>query len=171
MNSSFNDYSMKNYPSPQYSGEPDLAGLLSLAKKNIESRIRGLEADMKSRQQISDQAISALSTHSAQIREQVRQAHYLGASSEQHDFTKQITKLEETVIKEMTSCFSDVSTLREKLQEAKEELEIEKQKMELAGSESYKSQSTTPVTPTPTTNYQFLPQQVNQYLPKYSVFK
>ena len=167
MNPSINDYSVKN---SNYLSAPDLSGLLTLPRKNVESRIKGLEFEIKARQQLSDQALTALSTHSVQLKEHVRQAHYLGAFDEHRDFTKQVVKLEEVVLHEMTSCFSDVSKLKEKLQEAKEELEIEKQKLKLAITDSYKLQPTTPVTPSPKTNYQFLPQKLGQYLPKYSVF-
>ena len=138
MNPSINDYSVRNYSSWQDSGEPDLADLLSLSKKNVESRIKGLEAEIETRQQLSDQALSALSTHKAQLKERVRQVHYLGALGEHQDLTKQIARLEEVLIKEMTACFSDVSRLREKLQEAKEQLAIEQQKLTLAIPESHK---------------------------------
>ena len=169
MNPLTNDYSVKNYESQEYSRQPDLASLFTLSKRNVEGRIRGLEADIKTRQKLSDQALSALSTHKTRLREQVRPFHYLGASGEHRDFSKQVAKLEEAVIREMTSCFGDVSKLREKLQEAKEELETEKQKLKLAISETYRSVST-PEMPTPRTPYEFAPQHVSHYAPKYSVF-
>ena len=143
--------------------------LLELGRLNLESRIKGLETDIEARQQISDQALSALLTHKAQLKDQERQALYRRGFGENQDFTKQISRLEESVISEMTSCFGDISRLREKLRDAQEQLAVEEQKLRLATSKNHQAQPQE-LTPTPTTSYEPAPRHLFPFAPKYSVF-
>ena len=109
--------------------------LFRLPVKNLESRIKHIEREINSRQKISDKTLSALFTHQTRLKGQLKRLKYLSALSESfivtRDFTRQVVHLEEAATNEITSCFRDISSLSEKLQEAREELALEQQKLRL----------------------------------------
>lgn len=119
-----------------------LKTFLRLPKKNLETRIKHLDHDIKTRQVLSNEALSRLGTHQLQIKEKLWQLRYASMLNEgfivNRDFIKQLVNLEEQRIKEMIGCFKDILHLREKLQEAQEELEIDRQKLKLIESDDYR---------------------------------
>lgn len=124
---------MKIYNNKQKGGETDLLEqLLRLPKKNLETRIGFIENEIGIRQKISDNALTSLLTYKSRINEQLKRIHYIDQGFKlRRDFISKIIQLESRVIDEMVSCFRDISTLKEKLIDSKEELESEIQKMKL----------------------------------------
>jgi len=116
-----------------------LETFLKLPKKNLETRIKQLEKEIKTRQALSNEALSKLGTHQLQIKDKLWRLRYTSMLNEgfivNRDFIKQLANLEEQRIKEMINCFKDMLSLREKLQETREELELDRQKLKLIESD------------------------------------
>jgi len=112
-----------------------LETFLKLPKKNLEARIKQLEDEIKTRQALSNEALSGLGTHQLQIKDKLWRLRYTSMLNEgfivNRDFIKQLINLEEQRFKEMINCFNDILHLKEKLQEAREELELDRQKLKL----------------------------------------
>ena len=116
-----------------------LETLLALPKKNLESRIKEFENEINKRQSLSNDALSRLGTHQLQIKDKLWQLRYSSMANEgfivNRDFIRQFNNLEEQKIKEMIGCLNDVMQLNEKLQQAREEFELEIQKIKLLESD------------------------------------
>lgn len=133
---------------PNAASEEDavIDDLLRLPASNLESRVKQFESEIRKRQALSDSALSELGT--LQLRAENRAWQFRYASpfdnsfSAMLDFRRQILNLESAKINEMTACFRDISGLKEKLQEAREELESARQKLRLVMPESENSNHT-----------------------------
>lgn len=117
-----------------------LDALLRLPVRNLESRIRLLEDQSTTRQQLSNEALSALATRQEQLQDQLHQLRYIQvfqpAFSARQNFQNQIMKLEEQKFTEIITCFRDLSLLAEKRLEAESELELDTQKLGLVSLDS-----------------------------------
>ncbi len=110
-----------------------VSALLKLPAKNLEERIELIESEIRERKNLSNEGLVQLGTQQLQLDEKMRQLRY---TTEWGDtFSKnlkfQFINLEIQKMKEMIGCFKDVSWLKQRLQEAKEDLEMEKQKSKL----------------------------------------
>lgn len=114
--------------------------LLRLPAKNLESRVKQFESEIQERQRLNDEALSSLGTLQLQSENNAWQLRYASPFEKSFsallDFKKQILNLESSKINEITACFRDISGLKEKLQETREELESARQKLKLVIPES-----------------------------------
>lgn len=109
--------------------------LLRLPVKNLESRIKQLQKDIKTRQKLSNHALSKLGTQRFNLEEKVWQQRYIGLLGhnfkEDMGFASQLLKLKQSTIYETHSCFRDISEFKEKLHHIQEEFEMARQKLRL----------------------------------------
>ena len=132
---------MANYkPNTTKEEDDTIEALLKLPAKNLESRVKQFESEVRKRQRLNDEALSSLGTLQLQSENRVWQLRYASPFEKSFsallDFKKQILNLESSKINEMTACFRDISDLKEKLQEAREEFESARQKLKLVMPES-----------------------------------
>ena len=110
-----------------------VSALLRIPAKNLEERIELIESEIRERKKLSNNGLLQLGTQQLQIDEKIKQVRY--TTNWGDTFSKnlkfQFINLEIQKMKEMIGCFKDVSWLKQRLQEAKEELEMEKQKSKL----------------------------------------
>ena len=126
---------MVDYKAKKREDEDDelVSTLLKIPAKNLEERIELIESEIIERKKLSNKGLAQLGTQQLHLDEKLRQLHY---STDWGDaFSKnlkfQFINLEIQKMKEMIGCFKDVSWLKQRLQEAKEELEMEMQKSKL----------------------------------------
>ena len=110
-----------------------VSALLRIPAKNLEERIRLIEGEIRERKKLSNDGLVQLGTEQLQIDEKIRQVRYTTnwGDTFSRNLKFQFINLEIQKMKEMIGCFKDVSWLKQRLQEAKEELEMEKQKSKL----------------------------------------
>ena len=110
-----------------------VSALLRIPAKNLEERIELIESEIREREKLSNDGLAQLGTQQLHLDENIRQVRY--TTSWGDTFSKnlkfQFINLEIQKMKEMIGCFKDVSWLKQRLQEAREELEMEKQKSKL----------------------------------------
>lgn len=109
--------------------------LLQLPAKNLEQRVAKLEADIGSRQRISDEALSLLGTHRLRLREQQWRLRYCTPVDQafrvREQLTRELVNVDELMRRERTDCFQSLVQLKEELQQAQEDFEFERQKLKL----------------------------------------
>lgn len=108
-----------------------VGNLLNLPVQNLEEKILQLETEIKLRNHLKDQAISSLSTQQLRIKDHLKRLRYEFESSRKTSLEIEKLKLERDKINSWQSWFTDLHELNEKLQSAKEELSIEKEKRKL----------------------------------------
>jgi len=111
----------------KYSDENEIffKQLMSVPKKNIESKIIRLEKEIHERARINENSILKLSMLQNQLKERCEIKEYvLPAFSQFNELKRQIAQLEIQKIRENNTGFEDISRLQEKLHLAKEELEL-----------------------------------------------
>ena len=114
--------------------EDDLVNaLLRIPAKNLEVRIELIEGEIRERKKLSNDGLVQLGTEQLQIDEKIKQVRYTTkwGDTVSKNLKFQFINLEIQKMKEMIGCFKDVSWLKQRLQEAKEELEMEKHKSKL----------------------------------------
>ena len=112
--------------------------LLDLPVKNLEQRIQDLETEITMRAIIRNGALSSMGTHKLRLEENVRQMHYRSAVngsalSRRTALEQEMARTEFRKLDEWLSYFRDASRLRERLQDAREELALEREKRRLVG--------------------------------------
>ena len=126
---------MVEYKAKKREDEEDdlVSALLRIPAKKLEVRIELIEGEIRERKKLSNEGLVQLGTQQLNLDEKIRQLHYTTNLGD--TFSKnlkfQFINLEIQKMKEMIGCFKDVSWLKQRLQEAKEELEMEKQKSKL----------------------------------------
>ena len=110
-----------------------VSALLKIPAKNLDERIMLIESEIRERKNLSNEGLAQLGTQQLHLDEKMSQLRY---STDWGDtFSKnlkfQFINLEIQKMKEMIGCFKDVSWLKQRLQEAREDLEMEKQKSKL----------------------------------------
>jgi len=111
-----------------------IENLIRLPKKNLEAKIRQLEADIKTRQKINDKSLTSLSTHQLQLKDRLWQQRYIPditGHTTRNQTSSKIIQLEEDIQKEIVGCFGDISELRKELLYAKAELSLLSQKLKI----------------------------------------
>ena len=104
--------------------------LIELPEKNLENKINELEKEISMRRNILNEALSNLGTQKLQLEGKIWQMRYSGININVL-LEKELSRTEIRETDELISYFRDVSRLKEKLQDAREELELEKQKRRL----------------------------------------
>ena len=110
-----------------------VSALLKLPAKNLEERIRLVESEIRERKKLSNEGLAKLGTQQLHLDEKIRQVRYTAnwGDTFSRNLKFQFINLEIQKMNEMIGCFKDVSWLKQRLQEAKEDLEMEKQKSKL----------------------------------------
>lgn len=112
-----------------------LKSLLSSAKDSLEQKVNELSNEIKNRQALNHQILSTLGTAKMQLEDKLWRLRYSSMFNEafavNRDFMRQLMRIEEQITNEFTSCFQDSLKLKLRLQEIREELELEKQKFKL----------------------------------------
>ena len=109
--------------------------LLDQPVGNLEERIRRIESELGMRQVIFSAAMDGLGTHRIRLEENLEKLWYssvLGLDSGRRAALEQeFFRTQNNEIVERLDYFKDASKLRERLQEAKEELALEREKRRL----------------------------------------
>ena len=106
--------------------------LVRIPRKNLETKIIFLEQEITIRKTNSDNALSELLTQQLQLKDRSNKPIYQFADiKEISNLKKQVWQLGVQILRELNSCFKDISELKEKLLESKEELEMSNLKSNL----------------------------------------
>lgn len=110
--------------------------LLDLPVKNLEERIKQLETEIQMRAIIRNGALSSFGTHQLRLEEKLRQIHYRSAINSsalarKTALDQEMVRTEFRKIDEWLEYFKDVIKLQDDLQQAREELALEKEKRRL----------------------------------------
>ena len=112
-----------------------VAALLRLPVSNLEDRIKYLEYEIACRQVLRDNNLSIIGTNQIRLKDEAWHLRYITvfnpAFNHISHLKREIALLEASRINERLGCFRDISNLNERLQQAKEELNIEKEKRRL----------------------------------------
>jgi len=112
-----------------------VAALLGLPVSNLEDRIKYLEYEITYRQVLRDSNLSNIGTNQVRLKDEAWHLRYIPvfnpAFNHISHLKREIALLESGRINEWLSCFRDISRLKERLQQAKEELNMEKEKRRL----------------------------------------
>lgn len=104
--------------------------LIGIPAKNLENKINELEAEINMRRNVLNEALTGLGTRGLQLEEKIWQMRYSGININVL-LEKELSRTEIRETDELISYFRDVSRLKEKLQDAREEFELEKEKRKL----------------------------------------
>lgn len=122
-------------PNTKETDEDIVDTLLRLPSKNLEERIKLLEQEIRERQALNDQILSALGTEQIHADERVSQLRYAAPSSPEfgrkESAEERSLRLEALRINECLAFLHDLFQLREKVQEAQEELEAQRKRLKL----------------------------------------
>ena len=105
--------------------------LLDLPITNLESRIHELEDEITFRSILRDNTLSQIGTNELQLKDQIQRLRYTFDVTKRISLHFELTKLRLRKAEEQLEYFRDISRLRERLIEAKEELRIEIEKRRL----------------------------------------
>ena len=127
---------MTEYRPGEGSETPDqVEALLGLPARNLESRIKQLETEISQRHQISQKTLSELGTQKLRLDDQLFRLRYLATAGDplvlERTLGWQKLQLDQSIGNEVVMCFGDIGRLKERLQEAREELAVEDQKRAL----------------------------------------
>ncbi len=104
--------------------------LLKVSKNNLEDKLKLLENELINRQQIFDKVMSNLGTNKIRLEERLHRFRYVGFQGREM-MIRDLSHLDFKIISEWTEYFRDMLHLKEKLQEAMGELNIERFKNRL----------------------------------------
>ena len=126
---------MADYNTKERENEDEelVSELLRLPAKNLEGRIELIESEIIDRKALRNEGLAQLGTQQLHLDEKIRQIRYTSnwGDTFSNNLKFQFINLEIQKMKEMIGCFKDVSWLKQRLQEAKEDLEMERQKSKL----------------------------------------
>lgn len=110
--------------------------LLRLPVKNLEDRIKQIETEVAMRRVLLNGALSSLGTHQLRLKEKLRQVHYRSAINgsalaRKTTLEQEMARTEFRKIDEWLAYFKDVIKLNDDLQQAREELTLEREKRRL----------------------------------------
>lgn len=122
----------KNRPGERSEPPDQIEVLLGLPAKNLESRIKQFEAEIKQRYQLSWDVLSEFGTQKLRLNDRLSSLRYAATPSDpfvlDRTLGQQRLRLDESIQNERIASFRDVIRLKEQLQEAREELAFEKEK-------------------------------------------
>ena len=107
--------------------------LLRLPSKNLENRIKELEQEIQQRQKMRNHILSKLGTHRIRLEDHKKHLEYISLTGQSPavllSLANDLLKIETSMAGELKNGFRDISRLKERLQEAREELKMERQKL------------------------------------------
>ena len=104
--------------------------LLNVSKHNLEERIKLLEKELIIRRKIFDDNMSNLGTNKLTLEERINRFRYVGFQDREM-MIRDLSHLDFKIISEWTEYFRDMLHLKEKMQEAKSEMKVERLKGDL----------------------------------------
>lgn len=107
-----------------------ISDLLNVSKNNLEDKLKLLENELFNRRQIFDNNITNLGTNKIRLEERLNRFRYVGFQGREM-MIRDLSHLNFKIISEWTDYFRDMLHLKEKLQEAKSELHLERFKNKL----------------------------------------
>ncbi len=108
-----------------------LHNLLSIPKKNLESKLKDLAEQQSRRQQLSDEIMSNLLTHKLTLKHLHHRLRY-----QPNDILKQISQTDMQIHKETVACFEDIGEFKSKINLLQEELALSSIKFKLLEDEN-----------------------------------
>lgn len=124
-----------SYPPAEEKPDDIVEGLIRLPIRNLESRISELEHEIGLREHLSEELLLEFGTNRLRLEDRKYRLRYVGlvsvGSKEKQHVEKELQQLDKNESSEKIGCFRDVSTLRQRLQEAREALETNKEKARL----------------------------------------
>lgn len=124
---------IKNRPEEGSETLDQVEALLGMPARNLESRIKQLECEISQRHQLSQDTLSELGTQHLRLDDQLFRLRYSAFPGDplvlDRTLGQQRLRLDESIQNERTGCFRDIIRLKEQVQEAREELAVEKQKL------------------------------------------
>jgi exonuclease VII large subunit len=140
------DYSRKQEKSNKENDEL-VEALLKLPSKNLEARINAIESEIDERHKMRNHVLTKLQTHKTQLKGHKERLKYVSLSGQSPEVLQRVVsdllKIDNSMAIELKDCFRDISRLKERLQEAREEMEIERQKFAMI-SDSSKNETPKP---------------------------
>ncbi len=107
-----------------------ITGLLNITKNNLEDKLKLLENELINRQQIFDKVMSNLGTNKIRLEDRLHRFRYVDFQGREM-MIRDLSHLDFKIISEWTEYFRDMLHLKEKLQEARGELNMERFKERL----------------------------------------
>ena len=104
--------------------------LLNVSKHNLEQRIKLLENELIKRRQIFDDSTTNLGTNKIRLEDRLDRFRYVGFQDREM-MIRDLSHLDFKIVSEWTEYFRDVLHLKEKLQEARGVLNLERFKDKL----------------------------------------
>ncbi len=99
--------------------------LLNISKNNLEDKLKLLENELINRRQIFDTNITNLGTNKIRLEDRLHRFRYIGFQGREM-MIRDLSHLDFKIISEWTEYFRDMLHLKEKLQETKGELNMER---------------------------------------------
>lgn len=104
--------------------------LLNVNKSNLEDKIKLLENELINRKRIFDEAMINLNTNKIRLEDRLHRFRYVGFQSREM-MIRDLSHLDFKIISEWTEYFRDMLNLKEKLQNVRRELNMERLKNNL----------------------------------------
>ncbi len=104
--------------------------LLNISKNNLEDKLKLLENELINRRQIFDTNITNLGTNKIRLEERLCRFRYVGFQGREM-MIRDLSHLDFKIISEWTEYFRDMLHMKEKLQDARSELRLERFKGKL----------------------------------------
>ncbi len=102
-----------------------ISDLLNVSKNNLEDKLKLLENELFNRRQIFDEVMNNLETNKIRLEDRLHRFRYVGFQGREM-MIRDLSHLDFKIISEWTEYFRDMLHLKEKLQEARSELNMEK---------------------------------------------
>ena len=107
-----------------------ITDLLNVTKTNLEDKIKLLENELINRQRIFDEVMTNLGTNKIRLEDRLRRFRYIGFQGREM-MIRDLSHLDFKIVSEWTEFFRDMFNIKEKLQDVKSELILERFKEEL----------------------------------------
>ncbi len=107
--------------------------LLNISKNNLEDKLKLLENELNNRRRIFDEVMTNLGTNKIRLEERLYRFRYVGFQGREM-MIRDLSHLDFKIVSEWTEYFRDMLHLKEKLQEAEGELNVERFKNKLIDS-------------------------------------
>lgn len=107
-----------------------ISDLLNVSKNNLEDKLKLLENELFNRRQIFDEVMTNLGTNKIQLEDRLHRFRYVGFQG-QEMMIRDLSHLDFKIVSEWSEYFRDMLHLKEKLQEARSELNMERFKNKL----------------------------------------
>lgn len=104
--------------------------LLNVSKHNLEQRIKLLENELVNRQRIFDKVMTNLGTNKIRLEDRLHRFRYVGFQGREM-MIRDLSHLDFKIVSEWTEFFRDMFRIKEKLQETRSELRVERFKKKL----------------------------------------